>query len=87
MRVIDATVGGVPLDFGLARAVAELLAARAGGSVMLLAWFDGKAGKGYPEARECTGKPGWLAYAESRGGSIRVNINRDEFVFVYAPEA
>ena len=32
--------------------------------VMLVAWFDGKAEKGHPDAKECTGKPGWLTYAD-----------------------
>lgn len=56
------------LDFNAARDMAELAAARMAQQVMLVAWFDGKAGKGLPDAKECTGKPGWLAYAESHGG-------------------
>ena len=51
---------------------------------MLVVWYDGATGKGHPDAQECTGKPGWLAYAESHGGDIRVNINHHEFVFIFA---
>jgi hypothetical protein len=34
---------------------------------------------------ECCGdeKPAWLIYAESRGGRIVVDINDEDFIFVY----
>jgi len=85
MHVIDLTVNGVEADFELARAMAELAAFRSAGEVMLVAWFDGANGEGHPNARECTGKPGWLAYGESHGGAIRVNFNEELFVFIFAP--
>lgn len=84
MQIVELSAPGIALDFNTARAMAELAATRAAQEVMLVAWFDGKAGKGHPDARECTGKPGWLAYAESHGGNIRVNINHHEFVFIFA---
>lgn len=84
MQIIELSARGIALDFSTARAMAELAATRAAQEVMLVAWFDGNAGKGHPDARECTGKPGWLAYAESHGGNIRVNINHHEFVFIFA---
>jgi hypothetical protein len=84
MRIIELTTQDVALDFNTARAMAELAATRTAQEVMLVAWFDGKAGKGHPDGRECTGKLGWLAYAESHGGDIRVNINHHEFVFIFA---
>lgn len=87
MREVEVNVQGVSLDYAAARAVAQPLAEKAAGEVMLVAWFDGKAGKGHPDARECTGKPGWLAYAESHGGDIQVNVNHHEFVFIFAPAA
>ena len=85
MRVIEIATRGVELDFDSARAMASLLAGKVVGGAMLVAWFDGKAGKGHPDASECTDKPGWLAYAESHGGDIRVNINHHEYVFIFAP--
>jgi hypothetical protein len=51
----------------------------------LLAWFDRKAGKYSPDVECCDyGKPAWLVYAESRGGGMSVDINDQEYVFVYA---
>lgn len=49
---------------------------------MLLVWYDSKNNAGYPELKECTGnKPDWLAYAESHGANLAVNINGGEFFF------
>ncbi len=88
MREIGVSVQGVALDYGAARAVAQSLAERAAGESMLVAWFDGRSGAGHPEVQECTGnKPGWLAYAESRGGNLRVNVNHHEFVFIFTAGA
>lgn len=84
MRVIEIATQGVEPDFAGACALAEAAATRMAQEVMLVAWYDGATGKGHPDAQECTGKPGWLAYAESHGGDIRVNINHHEFVFIFA---
>lgn len=84
MHVIDLTASGVEADFNLARAMAELAAGAGAGEVMLVSWFDGASGEGHPNARECTGKPGWLAYGENHGGEVRVNFNEEQFVFIFA---
>lgn len=85
MHTIDITIQGVPLDYAAAHALADVLSKKAARDAMLVAWFDGKNNVGYPQVQECTGdKPGWLAYAESHGGNLGVNINGGEFVFVFA---
>ncbi len=53
-------------------------------SPMLLAWLNGKTGEFSPKVECCSElKPGWLVYAESRGGDTVIDINDEEFVFVY----
>jgi hypothetical protein len=85
MQTIDVTIQGVALDYACASAIAQRLTAQAAGETLLLAWFDAKNNAGHPDVRECTGnKPGWLAYAESHGGNLAVNVNGGEFVFVFA---
>ncbi|MHB9100148.1 MAG: AF1514 family protein [Sulfuricella sp.] len=85
VKEIAVSIQGVALDYDAARAVAQLLAEKANGGAMLLAWFDGKSGVGYPQVQECTGTmPGWLAYAKSHGGNLRVNVNHHAFVFIFA---
>jgi len=85
IKEIDISVHGVALDYAAAHILADALAEKAVGETMLVAWFDGKNKVGYPEVQECTGdKPGWLAYAESHGGNLGVNINGGEFIFIFA---
>jgi len=43
-----------------------------------------KTGAGHPDVPECTGKPGWLAYAEGHGGRVRIDFNGNEFSLIYA---
>lgn len=84
MQEIGLTVSGAQLDFESARKLADLAAARLAPEPMLLAWFDKLQGKESPEVHECQHKPGWLAYAESHGGDIKVGINGGEYIFIYA---
>jgi len=73
-----------PLDLMSARAIADHKARELSSDPMLLAWFDGKNGKFSPDVICCgTEKPTWLVYAESRGGDIAVDINNEDYVFVY----
>lgn len=85
VKEIAVSIQGVALDYAAAHILAIALAEKAAGETMLVAWFDGKNKVGYPEVQECTGdKPGWLAYAESHGGNLEVNVNGGEFIFVFA---
>jgi hypothetical protein len=84
-KTIDVSVQGVVLDYAAAHALAVALASTAAGDAMLVAWYDGNKDEGYPAVQECTGnQPGWLAYAKSHGGNLRVNVNHHEFVFMFA---
>ncbi|MFC1835813.1 AF1514 family protein [Thermodesulfobacteriota bacterium] len=75
-------------DFGAARNIAFDRARSISSDPMLLAWFDKAAGKFSPDVICCnTEKPSWLVYAESRGGDISVDINDQDYVFVFAGEA
>ncbi len=75
---------GRPLDFGQAREVADQKARELGADPMLLAWYEAKSGKFSPPVECCSEtKPGWLVYAESRGGAITIDINDEEYLFIY----
>ncbi len=75
-----------PLDFERAKFVADSKAREFSSEAMLLSWFDGKTGKYSPDVICCgTEKPTWLVYAESRGGTLSVDINDEDYVFVYKP--
>lgn len=73
-------------DFHEAREMADKKVAEIAEEPMLLGWFDKKAGECSPDVSCCNiEKPGWLVYAQSRGGTISVDINQEEYVFVYKP--
>jgi Domain of unknown function (DUF5619) len=81
---IDIGVADESLDFSQARALAEARARREAADPMLLAWYDRAAAAFSPQAPCCTDdKPGWLVYAESRGGDLVIDINHEAYVFVY----
>ena len=75
---------GDRLDFSTAKFIADRRAREKAIEPMLLAWFDKKSGKFAPDQICCDReKPSWLVYAEACGGDITVDINNEEFVFVY----
>jgi hypothetical protein len=51
---------------------------------MLLGWYSSGTGRFSPNVDCCSEeKPGWIVYAESRGGTITIDINDEQFVFIY----
>ena len=81
---IDIGVSDEPLDFARARAIADRRALELEPEPMLLAWYNGGTGAFSPQVPCCgDAKPGWLIYAESRGGDLVIDINGEAYVFVY----
>lgn len=73
-----------PLDFAQAREIADRTARELGADPMLLAWYEARSGRFSPPVECCSEiKPGWVVYAESRGGNITIDINDEEYVFIY----
>jgi hypothetical protein len=71
-------------DLTAAKRIADQKAAELAADPMLLAWYEAKSGRFSPGVECCSEtKPGWLVYAESRGGEIAVDINDLEYVFIY----
>jgi len=84
LETLTITVDDKDLDFDRARQLAEDRASVRVASPMLIAWFDGKKGEEHPQVPECQHKPGWLAYAEGHGGRVRVDVNENEYSFIFA---
>ena len=72
------------LDFKTAKQIATQKARELCSDPMLLAWYQGKTGE-YTPKTECDvgDKPAWIIYAESRGGDITIDINNEEYIFIY----
>ena len=72
------------LDFAEAKEIAKQRAKEICDDPMLLSWYQGKTGESYPNLECGPGdKPAWITYAESRGGDITIDINDEEYVFIY----
>lgn len=81
---IDLSISDDALSFSIARQIADVKAKEISPEPMLLAWFDRKTGAVSPKVECCReDKPAWLVYAESRGGEIVIDINQEEYVFIY----
>ncbi|MDM8525477.1 AF1514 family protein [Desulfococcaceae bacterium HSG8] len=81
---VDIKIVDKNIDFDGAKEIAKAKAKTFCSEPMLLAWYQGKTGEYLPKA-ECgrTDKPVWIVYAESRDADITININDEEYVFIY----
>lgn len=86
-NTVEVNFANADLNFEQAKHIADAKANETCDSHMLLAWYDKKAGTHSPRVDCCSEhKPGWLVYAESRGGNLTIDINSQEYVFVYLRE-
>jgi len=78
------TLDDATLNFNTARKSADEIAKDQLQEPLLIAWYDGIAGKGHPDVQECTDKPGWQTYAESRRGRLTINVNSGRYILIYS---
>lgn len=73
------------MEFDRAQEAARELARSYGTEAELLAWFDGKAGRYFPETANCLEgmPPSWAQLAEAKGGNLTVDVNHGTYVFVF----
>jgi hypothetical protein len=72
------------LDFPAAQTLADRKVKSLCPDPMLVSWYDASTGKSFPDVEcGCAGKPGWLDYAHSRNCDVTVDINDEQFVFIY----
>jgi hypothetical protein len=72
------------LDFQSAKKLADEIAEGYANEPILISWYDSRKGRFSPDVTCCSEeKPGWLVYAESRGGNIIIDVNDEQYIFVY----
>ncbi len=50
----------------------------------LLSWYDGKRQVYAPNDECCVeGEPNWLAYALAKGADLAIDVNDEEYVFLF----
>ena len=84
-RAIHLHIGGEGLNFEEAKHAAYERARTYGSDPMLLSWFERKSGTYFPSIVECCerGKPTWVSYARSRGGNLTIDINDEDYIFIF----
>jgi hypothetical protein len=83
-KVIKVVVDDGDIDFVEAKDKAKQKAKEICTDPMLLSWYIGSTGEGYPNLECGRGdKPAWIVYAESRGGNLTIDINNGSFIFYY----
>jgi len=72
------------MEFDAAQVLASAEAGRYLNDPMILSWLNRKTGQHSPPVDCCQeeGKETWEIYAESRGGTLRVEVG-DEYVFIF----
>ncbi len=81
---VDVRTDEKDLDFAAAKLIADQKAGELAQNPMLLAWYDSKTGRFSPDVTCCSEeKPGWVVYAEGRGGNISISINNERYIFIY----
>ena len=72
------------LDFPEAQSLADKKAKSLCPDPTLVSWYDATTGEYHPKEEAAhAGKPGWLNYVESRNCDMTVDINDEQYVFVY----
>jgi hypothetical protein len=71
------------LDFVAAQSMADEKVKSLCPDPVLISWYDATTGKSHPTACGSARKPGWLDYAESRNCDITVDINDEQYIFIY----
>jgi len=83
-KTINISTKGSQLNFSQAKRISEEHAEKMIKGPMLIAWYDEKKQEEHPSVPECQHKPGWLAYADGHDGCLRVDVNEDEYSFIFA---
>ena len=86
MEKISIKIEGRKLHFDLANAMALAIAEDNEEEPMLICWNDRGRDMHSPSGVMCEikGAPGWEVYGENHGGQLRISINDEEYVFIYA---
>jgi len=50
---------------------------------MMLSWYNGRTGKGYPDYDCGNERPFWEMFADSRGCNLKIIVNDGDYVFYY----
>jgi hypothetical protein len=89
MKIIRLQGENLPIDFDLAKGMADAAARLVLGENLCLAWYDKARDQASPSnVNECHDQcevPGYEEYAVNRGAELKVLVGERDFVFLYIP--
>lgn len=89
MKTLHLDADELGLGFDACLKLAEAAAEHLLGEAMLLSFYDRERNLESPHGvSEChfqCSTPGWVDYAENRGGTLMANFNQGRFVFCFRP--
>ncbi len=91
MKITILSLTGIAPDFSTAKQLADANAdILLNGEAILLSWYDRNRDFESPShVNECHNTncetPGYIEYANNRGGTLQVDIDKGRFVFCYRP--
>lgn len=85
--VIHLSVEERSCDFECAKEAATALARTYGNEPRLLSWFDRKR-QAHSLIDECCveGEPSWIASAAAHDANLTIDVNREDYVFIFHQE-
>ena len=82
--VVEIEITDPQCDFDCAREVAMIEARSYDNAPRLVSWFDRKRESFFPQGECCVeGEPSWLAYGAARGADLTVDVNHEDYVFMF----
>lgn len=89
METVRIEWSGAAPDFNQAKRLADAAAGERVEEPILLSWYDRlrdlESPRGVNECHKSCPEPGYLQYAENRGGSLIVDVADGAYVFCYRP--
>jgi len=83
-NVVHLGISDPQCDFDCAREAAIAEARLYDDAPELLTWFDKKRQSFYPIDECCVeGEPSWLAYATAKGADLTVDVNHEDYLFLF----
>jgi hypothetical protein len=83
-QVIHLTIEDERCDLECARQAAIEEAMQYDNAPRLVSWFDRRGENFSTRDRECRdGEPSWVLYAEDQGADLTIDINNEDYVFIF----
>ena len=82
-ETLDMTIADDTMSFADVSALVKQRARQINKDAMMLSWYNGRTGKGYPDYECGNQRPFWEMFADARGSNLKIVVNDGCYVFYY----